>query len=87
MPRISFLIAKDQREGIDDAKARRWKRIATARFVKSGPPMEDVRVVTSPKDIDRAPEGSKLYPCASYEKRDDKKLWEAQIKHKKLVWA
>jgi hypothetical protein len=95
MPRIAFLVAGieknkkavgDVRAGIEDAKNRdKWKRIAHARFVAPG--NDDVRVISSPKQLDRAPEGSKLYRGVLFDRLDDKVEWERQIKFRKMVLA
>lgn len=92
MPRIAFLVAgwekdkrivADVRAGIDDGRKRGWKRIAHARFVAPG--NEDVRIVFSPKHLDRAPEGAKFYRGPLFDRLVDKAAWEAQIKHHKMV--
>ena len=65
MSRVVYLVASTETQGIKDAEARGWTRIARDRFVT--PDKDDVRVVWRLEDLSVMPGGTPLMKGSDYE--------------------
>lgn len=65
MSRVFYLVASTEAQGIKDAEARGWDRIARSRFVT--PKKDDVRVIWKLDDLIPIPGGTPLIKGSDYE--------------------
>lgn len=65
MSRVFYLVAATEAQGIKDAEARGWSRIARSRFVT--PEKDDVRVVWKLDDLIPLPGGTPMIQGSDYE--------------------
>ncbi len=75
MSRIFYLVAATEAQGIKDAQARGWTRIARVRFATPAPEKDDVRVVWRLDDLIPLPGGTPLIRGSDYESGPESE-WE-----------